>query len=313
MSQAKIFKLLSEAYGLTWSGGIAAEVIDGCPVTLKEDRYYVQVSAYMPERVYEAKHEIFNEQMKAVKGVKCGFDKKTSRITTVLSQPNRVVEQYGALREIIKQYAAPYVEEDKCPYCGQGECDMAAIYNNQYRRVHVRCHQYHTDRTRDVVLSGQGNLAMGIIGALAGAVLFMAIALAIGIFAERSYGWFFVLATFAALGGYKLFHGPYGRTGMVTVTLCSILSMVLYLFCEMVYLIAQYYELAIGEVLKQWPAVIQIAFSPDNLAESWFQLIFFLGGLAWFLIKRPLSKQKVVIGSAMVFVFCACKNLSLVV
>lgn len=80
MSQAKIFKLLSEAYGLTWSGGIAAEVIDGCPVTLKEDRYYVQVSAYMPERVYEAKHEIFNEQMKAVKGVKCGFDKKTSRI-----------------------------------------------------------------------------------------------------------------------------------------------------------------------------------------------------------------------------------------
>ena len=160
MSQAKIFKLLSEAYGLTWSGGIAAEVIDGCPVTLKEDRYYVQVSAYMPERVYEAKHEIFNEQMKAVKGVKCGFDKKTSRITTVLSQPNRVVEQYGALREIIKQYAAPYVEEDKCPYCGQGECDMAAIYNNQYRRVHVRCHQYHTDRTRDVVLSGQGNLAM---------------------------------------------------------------------------------------------------------------------------------------------------------
>lgn len=31
MSQAKIFKLLSEAYGLTWSGGIAAEVIDGCP------------------------------------------------------------------------------------------------------------------------------------------------------------------------------------------------------------------------------------------------------------------------------------------
>ena len=41
--------------------------------------------------------------MKAVKGVKCGFDKKTSRITTVLSQPNRVVEQYGALREIIKQ------------------------------------------------------------------------------------------------------------------------------------------------------------------------------------------------------------------
>ena len=125
-------------------------------------------------------------------------------------------------------------------------------------------------------------------------VLFMAIALAIGIFAERSYGWFFVLATFAALGGYKLFHGPYGRTGMVTVTLCSILSMVLYLFCEMVYLIAQYYELAIGEVLKQWPAVIQIAFSPDNLAESWFQLIFFLGGLAWFLIKRPLSKQKVV-------------------
>ena len=55
MSQAKIFKLLSEAYGLTWSGGIAAEVIDGCPVTLKEDRYYVQVSAYMPERVYEAK------------------------------------------------------------------------------------------------------------------------------------------------------------------------------------------------------------------------------------------------------------------
>lgn len=144
------------------------------------------------------------------------------------------------------------------------------------------------------MLSGQGNLAMGIIGALSGAVLFMAIALAIGIFAERSYGWFFVLATFAALGGYKLFHGPYGRTGMVTVTLCSILSMVLYLFCEMVYLIAQYYELAIGEVLKQWPAVIQIAFSLDNLAESWFQLIFFLGGLAWFLIKRPLSKQKVV-------------------
>ena len=81
---------------------------------------------------------------------------------------------------------------------------------------------------------------------------------------------------------------------MVTVTLCSILSMVLYLFCEMVYLIAQYYELTIGEVLKQWPAVIQIAFSPDNLAESWFQFIFFLGGLAWFLIKRPLSKQKVV-------------------
>ena len=28
MSQAKIFKLLSEAYGLTWSGGIAVEVID---------------------------------------------------------------------------------------------------------------------------------------------------------------------------------------------------------------------------------------------------------------------------------------------
>ena len=41
MSQAKIFKLLSEAYGLTWSGGIAAEVIDGCPVTLKEDRFFV--------------------------------------------------------------------------------------------------------------------------------------------------------------------------------------------------------------------------------------------------------------------------------
>ena len=72
---------------MTWSGGIAAEVIDGCPVTLKEDRYYVQVSAYMPERVYEAKHEIFNEQMKAVKGVKCGFDRKKPH----KQQPNRVV------------------------------------------------------------------------------------------------------------------------------------------------------------------------------------------------------------------------------
>ena len=46
MSQAKIFKLLSEAYGVNMERAVsAAEVIDGCPVTLKEDRYYVQVSA----------------------------------------------------------------------------------------------------------------------------------------------------------------------------------------------------------------------------------------------------------------------------
>lgn len=294
MSQAKIFKLLSEAYGLTWSGGMAAEVIDGCPVTLNEDRYYVLVTAYMPERVYEARRDEMNAQLKAVNATKCGFDKKTSRISILLSQPKRVVEQYGVIRGLIKQYAVPYVEEDKCPYCGQGECDMVAVYNDRYRRVHMRCHQQQTDMTRNVVLSGQGNLAMGIVGALAGAVLFMAIALVIAAITDKSYGWFFVLATFAALAGYKLLHGPYGRAGMITVTLCSILSMALYLVCEMVYIIIQYNDVTIGEVLQQWPLVIRLAVSMDNLKASWFQLIFFLGGLVWFLIKKPLSKQKIV-------------------
>ena len=46
MSQAKIFKLLSEAYGLTWSGGIAVEVIDGCPVTLKKDMIHSFINSF---------------------------------------------------------------------------------------------------------------------------------------------------------------------------------------------------------------------------------------------------------------------------
>lgn len=295
MASAKGLEALVQNFGLQRQGNLAVDLLRGCPVSLEvqSNNNCILVEAFMPERIFEARKTEMHQQLKAVKLAKCAYNKKKNRVVFTISNSKKTAEQYEIVRQMLIQYAVPYASEEACPYCGQMGCDMAGYCGGSYRRVHARCHHLHMDEQKDTVVTGRGNLLTGIIGSVGGSLAFMALALVILMLTDKIYGWLFVLATFASVGGYKLLKGPYGLAGTVTVAVSSLASMVLYLFFQAAYLLAVAYDMPFTEVLGYPGDVVTVAFSPDVLASCWFQLLFFLGGFLYCVIKRPLSQQKV--------------------
>ncbi len=121
----------------------------------------------------------------------------------------------------------------------------------------------------------------------------MALALLLVVLTQRVYGWLFVLGCYAAVAGYKLLKGPYGTAGTITVVVSSILSFLIYMCCEMVYWLQDYFDMSVGEILGYPGDVFSLTFSVENLAESWFQILFFVIGLVIVIVRRPLSQQNV--------------------
>lgn len=102
-----------------------------------------------------------------------------------------------------------------------------------------------------------------------------------------------LIKQYAAVFGYKLLKGPYGTAGTITVAVTSIVSFLLYMCCEMVYWVNYYYDMPVGEILSYPGDILSLTFRAENLAESWFQILFFVIGFIIVMVKRPLSQQNV--------------------
>lgn len=291
MAMNKGLANIAQTYGLQQAGDMAVDLIDGCPVTLKLNNGNLFVRAAMPKEVFEASKAAMNEQLKSVKMAKAGYT--GGQVQFILSKWKLAEEQYGMAARLIREYAAPQAGQAVCPYCGQPGCDAAAIYKDNYTRVHSRCHHVQADSKRDVVVTGEGNIITGIIGAFVGAMLFMILCLIIVSITQTVYGWLFVFASYASVFGYKLLKGPYGTAGTVSVAVSSIVAFLLYMVGEMTYFIADYYSMTIGQVSRIIGDIVSLTFSTENLADSWFQILFFVIGVILVLVRRPLSQQNV--------------------
>jgi|GEM_PF-1780231 len=291
------FENFIAAFGLKSKDSRAVDVVAGCPVSLKFGKRDVTIRTAMDKEQFEAVKDALNASL-ASSGIKearfyNGF------VQFELSSPGGAIEDYTLIRNAIQTYIAPASAQRPCPICGKGSCDMAAFHDfsddtnplNEFVRVHASCHAQAVEQAQARITSGAGSYLRGILGALLGAALVLAICFLIVMVSDTVIALLFVAVTGAAGIGYRLLNGPYGAKGTITFVVVSILAFAGYIYVECAHYIAQYYELSIFAVLPEFEAVVQTAFSPVYLAEDWFQIIFFIVGLVLAAIASPASAK----------------------
>lgn len=284
------------AFGLRSNGSMAVDLVAGCPVSLNFGKRNVTVKTAMEKEQFEAVEDALNASLASSGIGKAIFDK--GFVQFVLNRLDKAVEEYSALRGAIQTYIAPASSQLPCPACGMGSCDIAAFHDfsedslssrNEFVRTHASCHAKIVEQSRTRISSGEGNYPLGILGAILGAVLVLAVSFLIVVLADTVFGVLFIAVAAAAGIGYRLFNGPYGLKGTLTIIAVSILAFAGYIYIECSHYIATYLAISIFDVIPQFEAVAQTAFSLDYLAEDWFQIIFFVVGLVLAAITSPSS------------------------
>lgn len=286
------------AFGLRSNGSMAVDLVAGCPVSLNFGKRDVTVKTAMEKEQFEAVEDALNASLASSGIGKATFDK--GFVQFVLNRLDKAVEEYSALRGAIQTYVAPASSQLPCPACGMGSCDIAAFHDfsedslssrNEFVRTHASCHAKIVEQSRTRISSGEGNYPLGILGAILGAVLVLAVSFLIVMLADTVFAILFAAVPFAAGMGYRLFKGPYGLKGILTIAVISILAFAGYIYIECSHFIAAYLEISIFYVMSQFEAVVQTAFSPEYLAEDWFQIISFVVGLVLSIIVNPASAK----------------------
>lgn len=283
------------AFGLRSNGSVAVDLVAGCPISLKFGKRDVTIRTAMEQGQYEAIRDALNASLASSGIEKASFNKGFVQFT--LSKPDSAIEQYALLRNAIQAYIAPVSAQRPCPVCGGGSCDIAAFHDfsdgpspiNEFVRTHASCHAKTVEQARTRISSGEGNYPLGVLGAILGAVLVLAVSFLIVVLADTVFGVLFIAVAAAAGVGYRLFNGPYGLKGTLTIIAVSILAFAGYIYIECSHYIATYLAISIFDVIPQFEAVAQTAFSLDYLAEDWFQIIFFVVGLVLAAITSPSS------------------------
>ena len=141
-------------------------------------------------------------------------------------------ELYQYFINTIAQYCteAGIVPMTFCPFCGKDHCDALCIVQNRYAPVHEACavHNYPpTVSSSTAETPSEGNIGMGILGALLGMLVGILPLFLCNLAFEFSFMPLYLLIPIVSALGFKFFRGPNSRSGKNIVTVFSVLGLFL--------------------------------------------------------------------------------------
>lgn len=163
-----------------------------------------------------------------------------------------------------------------CPMCNAPGCDSYAYVKDAYRPTHLACVQAMTVTTQaEVAVNEQkGSYALGILGALLGALLGNIPNILLMVFLQRTYVYVYALIPLGAYYGYKLLGGKMSGATVWIVSLFSVLTAPLSDVAA-IYMYV-YKERGIQLSLKQ---VFQLMGTSEMLGEMALSLLFVVLGI----------------------------------
>lgn len=287
----KILNAILSGSDLRHTDSMAVDLVGKCPVTLAVSTgNSVSVKFPMEKEAFDQSKAEIAQRVKAYKVGAPAY--QGGMVVLDLINWKSAKEAYEGVREVIRELAAPASGDAVCPYCGQGGCDTAALKDGLYAKMHERCRGENEERERERI-EGSGNYFTGLLGALGGALLVLAVSLLLIVLTHTSFGWLYAFSTVVAMVGYLACKGRYGIAGAFLVGGCSLLAFVAFLYAEALFFLSEagiYFNMS--NFLEELLALTEIVFSLDYLAESWFEILFFVIGLVLTFMGRPLSKAK---------------------
>lgn len=112
-----------------------------------------------------------------------------------------------------------------CAVCGQPATDAFALHKDAYAPVHTACIQNQVATTYNKAVQNQqnGNYALGVVGALLGAIVGAAPSILLMVFINIISAWLCALIPLGAYFGYKLFRGKLTGVATVIVIIVSVI------------------------------------------------------------------------------------------
>ena len=284
-----VYRNIVNARGLRSAGAVAVDLVGDCPVTVcAEGNGIAAVSVPMTDALWASAGEALAARIREETKRKPLF--RGGKLTVNLTKANRAAEEYEVIRAAVSDALASRAAAVPCPCCGRGECDMAAVVQGQYVRVHRRCYEARR-QAEDARIASQGSYGKGLLGALLVAVLFAAAAILLVALVQKTYGYLFAVLPFAATVGYEKAHGRYGGGGMAASLGASAAGMVIYLYGVMFWMLTDA-GYSLGTCFANILPIGVDVFSPYFLKERAFELLFYAVGIVLVCVMRPLSRKK---------------------
>ncbi|MFR1759784.1 MAG: hypothetical protein ACLSX2_08770 [Christensenellaceae bacterium] len=293
MERQRIAQALA-AHGFREGGNVFYGVVDGYPVMAallgKEQIYAVTATFTVRQLPAGAQRKALLKALKAQAAVNQAQG-RTAALTWQEKKGYRLEEVVELLQAAAGTLKAHGVEEpeDRCPICGQGECDGYIRYDGRYEVIHQRCISGMKAEAQQQAAANQGSYVLGIVGALVGGLVgIIPTVLSIWLL-ERIWSLLYALIPLGAYYGYKLCGGKMNRAALATSIIVSILDVyVLQLVLLVIGLIVEY-QCSMLESLQLLRSVIGDGeFWVSLTTNAWDSFLFLALGIwiAWSQISR---------------------------
>ncbi|MBO6158551.1 MAG: hypothetical protein J6P72_04710 [Firmicutes bacterium] len=281
---------------MTVVGEMAFGEIAGYPFTLRPTVISQQVRSCAAYFVVEGRmpNPVFKELRKSLKPYGAlsymGSDRSRISFTCAGAQSDLWSRLYAGLSYLSQSFQANGIGIPQvCPICKQPGCNALA-YINGYVPVHSSClqNQAYSQIASAESNNRNGNYALGILGALLGALVGSIPTILLMFLLSRISAWLYALIPLGSYYGYKLFGGRMDKKVVLPVVI--VFSVLMVFFTELVvgYLsIVKEYSmwLGIGEYLSLYFEVMTVG---DIVGDIALPLIFTAIGLfiSWDQIRR---------------------------
>lgn len=216
---------------------------------------------------------------------------KTIVLTWQERKGQRLEEIDGLMQTAVQTLKSHNVEgpEDRCPICGQTECDAYVRYNGLYEAVHQHCIGQIKTQAQRQAASNQGSYVLGIVGALVGGLVGIIPTVLSICLLERIWSLLYAMIPLGAYYGYKLCGGKLNRAALATSIIVSILDVyVLQLVLVVIALITEYQYTMLESLQLLRQIVGDGEFWVNITTSAWDSFLFLALGIwiAWSQISR---------------------------
>lgn len=236
---------------------------------------------------------LYRRAIQALKGLarvgRNSNDKTRFGTTVQVKQEENFAAAFDGLLATLAE-AAPEMGltvPDVCPLCHSQGCDSYAYLNGSYRPVHAHCVQTMAYTKQSKVEDNRlnGSYVTGVIGALLGGLLGVAVNVAVLWFGDMILALLCALIPLFAYYGYKLFRGKMTRTVVAVVLLVSLLMvpMMDYGFYAVDFWITD------GVFFTPLIYLGALLTYPGEFAGELFQILIFVG-LGFFIVRGIVSR-----------------------
>ncbi len=287
---SNMFANLVSSYGLKSSGMQAIDVINGIPVKLVNNNGVATVYVYAGDK--QKASTIAAGMQDAAKSR--GLVKPRAygeSIAFGFKKPRMAVAEYEQIREIISSNAGS-LNNDQCPYCFMGGCDVAGMYKGGVaRKMHRQCYLNNRNSQMDKIENSDGNYVTGILGAIGAAILIVAFADLLVLGAERVFYLLYIAFPLFIAGGFRLGKGPYGAGGTFCHVTISVLAMFVYFYIQGCYYAADWYNISMLDAAPYVGDIMSIIMDPEFIKYSALEIVLFVVGLLVAIFSNPTSKK----------------------